>query len=88
MADNKSVMKRKLTGAFFQSLDGVIQAPGGPEEDRSDGFPFSGWFWPFADESMGKPMGKILHEQESSRPLVKSKDAVANLVVGPLEAAR
>jgi hypothetical protein len=37
MAVNKFVMKRKLTGAFFQSLDGVIQAPGGPEEDRSGG---------------------------------------------------
>jgi dihydrofolate reductase len=64
MADNKIVMKRKLTGAFFQSLDGVIQAPGGPEEDRSSGFRFGGWIAPFRDESTKKPMGKILDEPE------------------------
>ena len=57
-------MKRKLTGAFFQSLDGVIKAPGGPEEDRSSGFRFGGWIAPFRDESTKKPMGKILHEPD------------------------
>jgi hypothetical protein len=31
MADNKIVTMRKLTGAVFQLLDGVIQAPGGPQ---------------------------------------------------------
>jgi dihydrofolate reductase len=41
---------RKLTGAFFQSLDGVIQAPGGPDEDPSGGFKFGGWVQPFWDE--------------------------------------
>jgi hypothetical protein len=34
---------RKFTVAAFMSLDGVIQAPGGPEEDTSDGFRFGGW---------------------------------------------
>jgi dihydrofolate reductase len=41
---------RKLTGAVFISLDGVIQAPGGPEEDPSGGFRFGGWVHPFWDE--------------------------------------
>ena len=41
---------RKLTGAMFQSLDGVIQAPGGPDEDPSGGFRFGGWVQPFWDE--------------------------------------
>jgi dihydrofolate reductase len=64
VVDNKIVTKRKLTGAFFQSLDGVIQAPGAPEEDRSGGFRFGGWIAPLRDESTQKPMGKILVEPE------------------------
>jgi dihydrofolate reductase len=40
---------RKLTVAFMTSLDGVIQAPGGPEEDPSDRFAYGGWAWPYAD---------------------------------------
>ncbi len=51
---------RRLTGAFFQSLDGVIQAPGGPEEDPTGGFRFGGWTQPFWDESLEEPMGKLL----------------------------
>lgn len=50
---------RKLTGAVFQSLDGVMQAPGGPEEDPSGGFRFGGWTQPFWDESMHGPTGKL-----------------------------
>jgi dihydrofolate reductase len=44
---------RKLTGAVFQSLDGVMQAPGGPEEDPTGGFRFGGWVQPLWDEDMG-----------------------------------
>jgi len=44
---------RKLTGAVFQSLDGVMQAPGGPDEDPSSGFRFGGWVQPLWDENMG-----------------------------------
>ena len=32
------------------TVDGVIQAPGGPEEDPSDGFAFGGWTVPFVDD--------------------------------------
>jgi dihydrofolate reductase len=51
---------RKLTGAVQQSLDGVMQAPGGPDEDRSGGFRFGGWSFPFWDQSMSGPFGKII----------------------------
>jgi len=44
---------RKLTGAVFVSLDGVMQAPGGPEEDPTSGFRFGGWVQPFWDADMG-----------------------------------
>src|SRR5215468_2390379 len=45
---------RKLIVAEFISLDGVIQAPGGPEEDPSGGFRFGGWQVPYDDEAIGR----------------------------------
>lgn len=44
----------KLTVQTFLSLDGVMQAPGGPEEDPSDGFAHGGWQAPFADPAVGE----------------------------------
>lgn len=44
---------RKLTGAVFVSLDGVMQAPGGPEEDPTGSFDHGGWVAPFWDPDMG-----------------------------------
>jgi RibD domain-containing protein len=41
---------RKLMVTTMLSLDGVMQAPGGPEEDPSDGFAFGGWTAPFVDD--------------------------------------
>lgn len=42
------------------SLDGVMQAPGGPGEDTSGGFKYGGWTAPYADESFGKILSKEL----------------------------
>ena len=45
---------RKLTGAVFMSLDGVMQAPGGPEEDPSKDFALGGWtpaYWSEATDA-------------------------------------
>src|SRR5829696_2137062 len=50
---------RKIIGSLFQSLDGVIQAPGGPEEDQA-GFVHGGWVFPYFDESLDEPMGRLL----------------------------
>jgi dihydrofolate reductase len=50
---------RKLTGGVFQSLDGVMQAPGGPPEDPTGGFEYGGWSATFWDEKMGNAMGGI-----------------------------
>lgn len=49
---------RKLTAAAFLSLDGVMQAPGGPDEDRSGDFQFGGWMVPYADETTGAFVGE------------------------------
>src|SRR5262245_49248363 len=49
---------RKIVVLSFISLDGVMQAPGGPEEDTSSGFKFGGWTVPYFDEFMGKVMGE------------------------------
>jgi len=50
---------RKLTGAVFQSLDGVIQAPGAPEEDRSGGFALGGWLANHFDEAAGDQIDRL-----------------------------
>src|SRR4051794_28463524 len=50
---------RKIIGSLFQSLDGVIQAPGGPGEDQT-GFAHGGWVSPYFDDSLDEPMGRLL----------------------------
>ncbi|MFN3931344.1 MAG: dihydrofolate reductase family protein [Brevundimonas sp.] len=53
---------RTIRTATFVSLDGVIQAPGGPEEDPSGGFRFGGWTFPFFDEKLGLLMDQAMGE--------------------------
>jgi dihydrofolate reductase len=49
---------RKIIVLSFISLDGVMQAPGGSEEDRAEGFKYGGWTVPLSDEFSGKLMGE------------------------------
>ncbi|MEO5760241.1 MAG: dihydrofolate reductase family protein [Mesorhizobium sp.] len=49
---------RKIIAATFLSLDGIMQAPGGPEEDPEGGFQFGGWTFHYWDDAMGAVMGE------------------------------
>jgi dihydrofolate reductase len=49
---------RKIIVLSFITLDGVMQAPGGPQEDTSGGFKFGGWLFPYSDEFTGEVMSK------------------------------
>ncbi len=51
---------RKLVVLSFISLDGVMQAPGGPDEDPSGGFSRGGWTVPYSDDYFGNAMTKNL----------------------------
>ena len=52
---------RKIIVLEHISLDGVIQAPGGPEEDTSGGFAYGGWVAPFSDEILGTALRKQMN---------------------------
>ena len=53
-------MSRELVVNTFVSLDGVMQAPGGPEEDPTGGFELGGWTVPHWDDEMGQAMGEFM----------------------------
>ncbi len=53
---------RRITCAAFVSLDGVMQAPGGPEEDPSGGFDLGGWVFPYWDGMIEEGMAPLFGE--------------------------
>ena len=53
---------RKITAATFVSLDGVMQAPGGPDEDPTGGFKFGGWTFPYFDEALGASLDETFRK--------------------------
>lgn len=84
---------RKLAVLTFVTLDGVMQAPGGPEEDKSEGFDQGGWSVEYWDdfmagvmgEQMGKPFDMLLGRKTyeifaSFWPKMKEEDPVARLL--------
>jgi len=53
---------RKIIVLEHLSLDGVIQGPGGPEEDTSGGFPYGGWVAPYSDEALGSALRQQMNQ--------------------------
>jgi len=51
---------RKIIVVTFLTMDGVLQAPGGPEEDRTNGFKWGGWQFPYSDELSNNAIAKIM----------------------------
>ncbi len=52
---------RKIIVLEHISIDGVIQAAGGPDEDHSDGFPYGGWAAPYSDETLETALKKMMN---------------------------
>ena len=63
---------RKLSVVNFMTLDGVMQGPGHPDEDREGGFEHGGWVTPYLDEDWGRVvrLGGRAEHPVGSRPQV------------------
>ena len=70
-------MRKIVTGAFV-SLDGVMQAPGGPDEDREGGFAHGGWQAPFFDDVGGRLVTEGLADADGFVLGRKTYDIFAN----------
>ncbi|HEV8125580.1 MAG TPA: dihydrofolate reductase family protein [Gemmatimonadales bacterium] len=55
-------MRKIIVGAMV-SMDGVMQAPGGPWEDPTKGFKFGGWVMPYFDEEFGEELDRVFKEK-------------------------
>ena len=56
---------RKLIVSEFVSLDGVMQAPGGKDEDRDGGFEHGGWTWPYWHDDIGKTFTAFIQDVDA-----------------------
>ncbi len=56
---------RKLIVSEFVTLDGVMQAPGGKDEDLDGGFPYGGWTLPYWHDDIGKSFGEIMQTADA-----------------------
>ena len=55
-------MRKIIIGAMV-SMDGVMQAPGGPTEDPTKGFKFGGWEMPYFDQEFGEELDRVFKEK-------------------------
>lgn len=56
---------RKLIVSEFVTLDGVMQAPGGKDEDRDGGFEYGGWTWPYWHDDIGRSFGTLMQDVDA-----------------------
>ena len=56
---------RELIVSEFVTLDGVMQAPGGKDEDRDGGFEHGGWTWPYWHDDIGKSFGAMMTDVDA-----------------------
>ena len=56
---------RKLIVSEFVTLDGVMQAPGGKDEDRDGGFEHGGWTWPYWNDDIGASFGAMMKDVDA-----------------------
>ena len=56
---------RKLIVSEFMTLDGVMQAPGGKDEDRDGGFEHGGWTWPYWHDDIGTSFGALMQDVDA-----------------------
>ncbi|SEC12241.1 hypothetical protein SAMN05428939_1616 [Streptomyces sp. TLI_105] len=70
----------------FLTLDGVIQAPGGPEEDPGDGFQHGGWSVPFGDEDFGRRITELFARPTAFR-LTDARTTAAGVALHTYELA-
>ena len=56
---------RKLIVSEFVTLDGVMQAPGGKDEDRDGGFEHGGWTWPYWHDEIGQSFGALMKDVDA-----------------------
>jgi dihydrofolate reductase len=56
---------RRLIVSEFMTLDGVMQAPGGKDEDRDGGFEHGGWTMPFWHDDIGKTFGALMQDADA-----------------------
>lgn len=57
---NGKTTMRKIIAITHVTLDGVMQAPGGPQEDTQNGFTYGGWAMPFGDKISGQAIAEII----------------------------
>ena len=61
VSNKRRVEHAKIIGFAFVSLDGVMQAAGGPTDDPTGGFKYGGWMQPLDDEASGNKVGDLFN---------------------------